>query len=216
MFLGIDLANLITTAGYIGIFLIIFSESGLLIGLLLPGDSLLFTAGFLASQGYLNIFPLILITFLGAILGDSFGYYFGRRVGYRIFTRENSLLFSKDHIQRAELFYEKYGPRTIILARFMPVIRTLAPILAGVGRMRYATFLLYNIVGGLIWGVGIPVLGYYLGNSIPNIDRYLLPFIIAVVVTSALPTLLHLLRNKQHRDQLLRFLKLKSKDDSSL
>lgn len=214
MFLSIDLVSLITTAGYIGIFLIIFSESGLLIGLLLPGDSLLFTAGFLASQGYLDIFTLVLITFFGATLGDSFGYYFGKRVGHKVFTREDSLLFSKDHIQRAELFYEKYGPRTIILARFMPVIRTLAPIMAGVGRMRYATFLSYNIIGGIIWGVGIPVLGYYLGNSIPNIDRYLLPFIIIVVATSALPTLLHLLRNKKHRDQLLRFFKLKPKDNS--
>ncbi|MBX4211715.1 MAG: DedA family protein, partial [Candidatus Yanofskybacteria bacterium] len=118
MFFGVDLINLVTTVGYVGLFILIFSESGLFIGLLLPGDSVLFTAGFLASQGYLNISILCLLMFLAAVSGDSFGYYFGKIVGYRIFNREKSLLFSKDHIQRAEKFFDKYGAKTIIIARF--------------------------------------------------------------------------------------------------
>ncbi len=212
MVFGIDLISLITTVGYIGIFLIIFSESGLLVGLIFPGDSLLFTAGFLASQGYLNILILVIITFIAAVSGDNLGYYFGKRVGYRIFNKEDSLLFSKDHIQRAEAFYEKHGPKTILLARFMPIIRTLAPIMAGVGQMNYSTFFFYNILGGIIWGIGNPVLGYYLGNTIPSIDRYLWPIIILIVVTSALPTIIHIFRNKRHRDQILRYFHLKKGD----
>src|SRR3989344_2440518 len=136
-----DLVTIIKTAGYAGIAFIVFAETGLFIGFFLPGDSLLFTAGFLASQGYLNIIILILFSFAGAVLGDSFGYYFGRRVGPAIFTRQDSLLLDREHINRAQRFYEKYGAKTIILARFVPVVRTFAPILAGVGSMRYPVFL---------------------------------------------------------------------------
>src|SRR3989344_8729717 len=130
---GIDLAELIRAVGYLGLFGIVFAESGLLFGFFLPGDSLLFTAGFLASQNYLSVVPLMLIVFIAAVLGDSVGYYFGRKVGYRIFIREDSLFFHKDHLERARIFYERFGGRAIILARFMPVVRTFAPILAGVG-----------------------------------------------------------------------------------
>ena len=205
MLLGFDLINLITTVGYVGLFIIIFSESGLLIGLLLPGDSLLFTAGFLASQGYLNITTLVVLMFVAAVSGDSFGYFFGRKIGHRIFTKEKSLLLSKDHIQRSERFFEKHGPKAIIIARFTPVIRTLAPILAGVGKMKYSVFIFYNILGGLIWGMGIPISGYYLGQSIPNIDQFLIPIIVVVVVLSSLPTVIHLLKSKQHRQEILQF-----------
>src|SRR3989344_3629379 len=146
-----DLISIIKTAGYFGIFGIVFAESGLFIGFFLPGDSLLFTAGFLASQGFLNIWILAALTFLAAILGDNFGYAFGARVGQAIFSREDSWLFHKDHLVRARLFYEKHGAKTLVLARFLPVVRTFAPILAGVGQMNYRTFFFYNVFGGFLW-----------------------------------------------------------------
>ncbi len=198
----IDLLSLLVAVGYPGLFLIIFAESGLFLGWFLPGDSLLFTAGILASLGYLKIIPVILLSFSGAVLGDSFGYYFGKRVGHRIFTSDNSIIFDKKHIQRAEVFYEAHGPKTIIIARFIPVIRTFVPILAGVGHMRYPVFLAYNLIGGFMWGVGIPVLGYYLGNTIPGIDRYLLPIILLIIIVSALPTAIQLLRQPEQRHRV--------------
>src|SRR3989344_2710775 len=187
----LDPVLLIKTAGDVGLFAIIFAESGLLVGFFFPGDSLLFTAGFLASQDYLNIWLLVLLAFLGAVLGDSVGYAFGRRAGPKIFKREDSLFFHKDHIRKAEVFYEEHGPKTIVLARFLPVIRTFAPIVAGIGKMQYSTFLLYNIIGGALWGVGMPLLGYWLGSVVPNIDRYLVPIIVGIIVVSLLPTLWH-------------------------
>lgn len=200
--LGIDLVNLIKTAGYVGLFFIIFAESGLLIGFFLPGDSLLFTAGFLSSQGYFNIWLLSVITFAGAVLGDNFGYAFGKKVGVKIFTRNDSLFFHKSHLHRARSFYEKYGGKTIIIARFIPVVRTFAPIVAGVGDMKYSQFFFFNLIGGLIWGLGLPLLGYYLGNKIPNIDQYLIPIVILIILVSILPPIIHFLKEKHHRDQV--------------
>ncbi len=206
-----DLISLIKAAGYVGLFGIVFAESGLFIGFFLPGDSLLFTAGFLASQGFLDLTLLMALTFLGAVLGDSFGYGFGRKVGWRIFKKEDSLLFHKDHLERAQKFYQKHGGKAIILARFMPIVRTFAPILAGVGKMRYPTFLFYNIIGGALWAAGLTLLGYYLGSVIPNIDKYLLPIIALIIFLSVLPALIHILKNKKEREGLVRFLKLITK-----
>lgn len=200
--LGIDLITLVKTAGYVGIFFIIFAESGLLIGFFLPGDSLLFTAGFLASQGFIHIIPLATLTFIAAILGDNFGYAFGKKVGVKIFTREDSIIFHKNHLQTAKDFYEKYGGKTIILARFLPVVRTFAPIVAGVGKMNYRQFFFYNFIGGLIWGLGMPLLGYFLGNTIPNIDRYLVPIILFIIFASMVPPVWHFLKEKHHRQQV--------------
>ncbi len=199
---GIDLITLVKTAGYIGLFFIIFAESGLLIGFFLPGDSLLFTAGFLASQGFLHIIPLAILTFTAAILGDNFGYAFGKKVGVKLFTREDSIIFHKDHLRRAENFYEKYGGKTIVLARFLPVIRTFAPIVAGAGKMNYRQFFVYNLVGGVVWGLGMPLLGYFLGNTIPNIDRYLVPIILFIIFASMVPPAWHFLKEKHHRQQV--------------
>lgn len=196
-----DLVALIKTAGYLGLFLIIFAESGLLIGFFFPGDSLLFTAGFLASQGFLNISILMISTFVAAVLGDSVGYAFGLRVGPKIFKREDSLIFHKDHLTRAQIFYERHGGKAIILARFMPIVRTFAPILAGVGKMRYSAFLAYNIVGGFFWAVGLSGLGYSLGNTIPNVDKYLLPIIILIILLSIAPSIYHVLKNPTMRGQ---------------
>ena len=197
MIFGFDLVALIKAAGYLGLFGIVFAESGLFVGFFLPGDSLLFTAGFLASQGFLNIWILAPLAFIAAILGDNFGYAFGRRVGHAIFTRERSLFFHKEYLERARIFYEAHGGKAIVLARFLPVIRTFAPILAGVGRMRYPTFLFYNVIGAALWAIGLTFLGFYLGNAIPNIDRYLVPIVLIIVIISSLPTLLHLVRHRE-------------------
>lgn len=191
-----DLVPLIKAAGYFGLFGIIFAESGLLIGFFLPGDSLLFTAGFLASQGYMNIVLVAAGSFLAAVVGDSAGYSFGSRFGPKVFTREESFFFKKSHIEKAQKFYEKHGGRTIILARFVPVVRTFAPILAGVGKMKYSTFLLYNILGGFLWAVGLTLLGWYLGNTIPDIDRYLLPIIFVIILISVMPGIVQVWRKK--------------------
>lgn len=190
----LDPTFLITTAGYVGLFFIVFAESGLFVGFFLPGDSLLFTAGFLASQGFINIWVTIVLSFTAAIVGDSVGYAFGYRVGPRLFRREDSILFHKDHILRAEHFYEKHGPKTIVLARFMPIVRTFAPIVAGIGKMKYSTFLFYNVFGAVLWGIGVPLLGYWLGNLIPDIDRYLIPIILVIIVLSVLPGVYHFIK----------------------
>lgn len=194
--LHFDLEKLIQAVGYLGIFAMVFAESGLLVGIFFPGDSLLFTAGFLASTGIFNIFFLALICFIAAVLGDNVGYGFGKHYGPRIFKKEDSFWFHKKHLERAEKFYEKYGGKTIILARFTPIVRTFAPIVAGVGKMHYRTFFLYNLIGGFLWAVGISFAGYFLGKSIPNVDRYLLPIVILIIFVSLLPTIFHLIRGK--------------------
>jgi len=208
---GNDLAALITTVGYIGLFAIIFAESGLFFGFFLPGDSLLFTAGVLASQDYLNIFVLSALVITAAILGDSVGYAFGSRIGYKIFYKEDSWFFNKRHIQRAHDFFEKHGRKTIILARFLPVIRTFIPIMAGVGKMHYGTFLSFNVIGALIWGGGVTFLGYFFGNVVPNVDRYLIPVIALVVVVSMLPTVIQILKDPESRAQIAAFIRRRGK-----
>jgi len=198
-FLGFDLATFILAAGYIGLFTVVFAESGLFLGFFLPGDSLIFTAGFLASQGYFSIIILVAIFFAGAVLGDSFGYAFGKKTGPKLFTRENSLLFKKSHLEKARIFYETHGGKTIILARFMPIIRTFAPILAGVGMMKYSVFLSYNIIGGALWAIGVSSAGYLLGSLIPNVDKYIIPIVILIIIASILPPIIHVLRNKEYK-----------------
>ncbi|MES2087980.1 MAG: VTT domain-containing protein [Patescibacteria group bacterium] len=187
---------LIKTLGAIGIITIAFAESGLFFGFFLPGDSLLFTAGLVASQGYLHFWVILFGTVLAAIAGDSVGYAFGRKVGPKLFTREDSWLFKKSHLEHTKNFYEKYGKKTIILARFVPIVRTFAPILAGVGGMDYKTFISYNIIGGVAWAGGMVTLGFTLGKTIPSIDRYILPIVLGIIVVSLLPTLFEYLRKK--------------------
>ena len=195
--------ELIRTVGYLGVFAIIFAESGLFIGFFLPGDSLLFTAGFLASQGFFSL-PLLLVgCFLAAVIGDSVGYTFGRRVGPRLFQREDSVLFHKKNVYKAQEFYEKHGAKTIVIARFIPVVRTFAPIVAGIGNMRYGHFLTYNIVGGLLWAVGVLLAGYFLGSVIPDVDRYLLPIVVLIVIVSVAPAAYHMLKDAETRQSLL-------------
>ena len=170
--------SLIEAFGTLGLFAIVFAESGLLAGFFLPGDSLLFTAGLLASQGHLN-FPLIVTgCFVAAVAGDQVGYVIGRRYGPAIFKRPDSRFFHQRNVDRASAYFEAHGARTIVLARFIPVIRTFTPVVAGVGQMDYRKFVTFNVVGGFLWAVGVTSLGYALGESIPDIDRYLLPIVL--------------------------------------
>ncbi|MFA5886657.1 MAG: VTT domain-containing protein [Patescibacteria group bacterium] len=194
-----DLVALIKTAGYFGLFGIIFAESGLLIGFFFPGDSLLFTAGFLASQGFLDIWLLMGLTFIAAVLGDSAGYMFGEKIGPAIFSKEDSWFFNKNNVYKAEKFFKKHGSKTIVLARFLPVVRTFVPILAGVGTMPYRTFIVYNLIGGALWSLGLSLLGYFLGSLIPGVDRYLLPIIILIIVLSILPSAWHVWRERSKK-----------------
>ena len=196
-FLHLDLVPLIKAGGYLLIFGFVFAESGLFIGFFLPGDSLLFTAGFLASQGYLNIWILTFGAWCFAVLGDNIGYAFGKRVGVKLFTKEDSWFFNKAHLVKAQKFYEEHGRKTIIVARFMPIVRTFAPIVAGMGNMNYRVFFLYNIIGGFLWGVGVSLMGYILGSTIPGIDQYLIPIILGIIVISLLPPIFHSLRYRK-------------------
>lgn len=205
----IDIPQLVKTAGYIGLFAIVFAESGLLIGFFLPGDSLLFTAGILASQGYLNIWWLCVILFFAAVTGDSVGYAFGKKMGPKIFKKEDSLFFHKDHVIKAQNFFHKHGGKTIIIARFVPVVRTFAPVVAGVGHMKYGRFLAFNVVGALLWAVGLAVFGYWLGTAVPNIETYIAPGIILIILLSVSPGIYHVLKDKESRTALLGLLKRK-------
>lgn len=184
--LGHDLRGLIESIGYVGIFSIIFAESGLLIGFFLPGDSLIFTAGFLSSSqvGIFNIWILLLGSLAAAVTGDNVGYEFGKRVGPRLFAKEDSLLFHKKNLLKAQEFYDKHGGKVIILARFIPIIRTFAPIVAGIGHMDHKKFTFFNFIGGSLWVFGLTLLGYFLGNLIPDVDKYLLPIIATIVIFS--------------------------------
>lgn len=199
-----DLVELIRTVGYLGVFTIVFLESGLLIGFFFPGDSLLFTAGFLASQGFLDIKILITGCFLAAVAGDSIGYLIGKKLGPKIFNRENSIFFHKKYLERAQKFYDKHGGKTIILARFVPVIRAFAPVVAGVGTMNYKKFLAYNLIGGVLWAIGVTLAGYYLGSLIPDVDKYLLPIVGLIVLASILPGLHHILVDAEIRASIVK------------
>ena len=195
---GLDVEKIIQSGGVIAVAMIIFAESGLLIGFFLPGDTLLFTAGFFAAQGKLPLEWLIVSVIFAAITGDSVGYSIGRRTGHRIFTKKDGLLFRQEYIERAEKFYSEHGGKTIILARFIPVIRTFAPIIAGVGKMTYKRFLAFNIIGGFIWGGGVILLGAWLGKRIPNIDTYLMPAVLLAMLFTFSPMIMHLIKKKNY------------------
>jgi membrane-associated protein len=195
----LDPTNLVKTFGYLGIFTVIFLESGVIFGFFLPGDSLLFAAGLLASQGNLNIIILIVLAVAGAILGNNVGYYSGRRWGPGLFSRPDSFFFSRKRIGQAHDFFEAEGGKALVLARFIPAVRTLVPIIAGVGKMDYRHFFTYNALGGVLWGISLPALGYSLGKKVPNIDKYILPVIGLIVVVSILPVVYHYYK-AQRRD----------------
>ncbi|MDE2312526.1 MAG: VTT domain-containing protein [Patescibacteria group bacterium] len=189
-----DATTIIRAGGYITIFAILFAETGILVGFFLPGDTLLFSAGFLASAGYLNLMALILVAFLAAVLGDSLGYGLGKKFGRKVFTRNRSVLLHPDNIRRAEKFYQQHDGKALIAARFVPLLRTIAPILAGVGSMRYRNFAIYNITGAALWIIGLSLIGYYLAQIIPNADRYVLGVVFGILALSVLPSVLAFIR----------------------
>ena len=192
-----SLDALIQWGGYILLVAIVFTETGLLVGLFLPGDSLLITAGLLAGAGILNIWWLNALLIAAAIVGDSTGYAIGTRLGPRIFTREKSLLFNPKHVVRTQRFYEKYGPKTIVIARFVPIIRTFAPVLAGVGAMRYRRFVTYNVVGGIGWVASMTGAGYVLGQTVPNISKHMHVLVIVIIVLSCVPIAVEIYRERR-------------------
>jgi len=192
-----NLTELVQWAGIFGLAAIIFSETGLLVGVFLPGDSLLVTAGLLAARGYLNVYALAPLLTVAAICGNSVGYSIGRATGPRIFNRENSLFFNKKHAIRAHEFYAKYGRKTIVLAQFMPIIRTFAPVVAGVGGMKFRQFITFNIIGAVIWIWSMVGIGYFLGSYIPGIDQHIEIVIAIVIFISILPGLISGYRAKR-------------------
>lgn len=192
--------KLLETFGTIGLLLVVFAESGLFIGFFLPGDSLLLTAGVFAAKGDLTL-PVILVgVFVAAVTGDQVGYAFGHRVGPSLFRRPDSRFFKQEYVERAQRYFDEHGVKTIVLARFVPIVRTFVPIVAGVGSMRYRTFFAFNVLGGLLWGVGVTMLGYVLGETI-DIDRYLLPIIALIVLASLMPVLVEVRRSRKRAAQ---------------
>jgi membrane-associated protein len=203
---ALDPEKLIRSGGYILLFAIIFAESGLLIGFFLPGDSLLFIAG-MASAGtlvqsagadavHLNIWVVLIGVFIAAVTGDQVGYAFGKKTGPALFKRPDSRFFKHEHLEKAQNFFDVHGPRAIVLARFVPVIRTFCPIVAGAGKMEYRVFLRYNLIGGLLWGVGVTLLGFFLGN-IPLVANNIEIALLMVVGISILPILIEVVRSKR-------------------
>ena len=196
--------ELIRWGGYTVLVAVVFAETGLLAGFFLPGDSLLVTAGLMASAGGgLNIWVLMALLSIAAIAGDSTGYAIGYHLGPRLFTREDSRFFHKDHLVRTQRFYETYGTKTIVIARFVPIVRTFAPTVAGVGKMRYRTFLTFNVMGGIGWVASMTLAGYFLGRSIPHIDRHLHWIIGIVIVLSFLPILREWSHSKRRKPSSL-------------
>jgi membrane-associated protein len=197
---GLDLEQLLLSVGYIGLATIIFAESGLFFGFFLPGDTLLITAGVLASArpDVFSIEIVIFVCFIAAVTGDAVGYWFGRRVGGRLYDRPDSRWFKKRHLQAAEGFYERHGGKTIVMARFLPFVRTFAPIVAGAAQMRYPRFAVFNFTGALLWAVGLPLAGYLLGETLgEQLDRWLLVVLAVVFTLSILPTAVHLYRHNR-------------------
>ncbi len=196
---AIEPRHLLEAFGTIGLLLIVFAESGLFFGFFLPGDSLLFVAGLLAAQGHLSL-PVILVgCFVAAVAGDQVGYSFGRVTGPRLFNRPDSKLFKQDHLRRAQDYFEQHGAKTILLARFVPIVRTFAPIVAGAAAMPYRTFISFNIVGGLVWAVGVQLLGFFVGETIPDAEKWLLPMVGAIIILSFIPVALEFWRHRKAR-----------------
>ncbi|MCA9333142.1 VTT domain-containing protein [Candidatus Saccharibacteria bacterium] len=197
-----DVNSIIQSGGILFVAFVIFAESGLLIGFWLPGDTLLLGAGIIAAQGEISLLWLIFAIVAAAILGDNVGYSIGRRTGHKIFKKDDGIFFQKEHVIRAEKFYEDHGGKTIILARFIPIVRTFAPLVAGVGKMKRQRFMLFNVIGALLWGAGVTLIGYWFGSKIPHLEEYVHYVILGVVLISILSSLIHILKEKKIRDRL--------------
>ena len=199
------LIHLITSIGILAILLVIFAESGLFIGFFLPGDSLLFTSGFLTQQGHLpiNIHLFVFLLFLAAALGDTVGYTFGHKVGRKIFERGKSRFFRPDHLKAAENFYNKHGSITVVLARFVPIVRTFAPIVAGASKMKYSTFLTYNLIGAAAWTTTFTYLGFFAGKKLTEMGINIEIAALLIVFISILPMIIHVIKDPSRRRSIL-------------
>ncbi len=202
--------HLIQSGGLLLVAAIVFAESGLLIGFFLPGDSLLFSAGFFAAQGQLPIAGLLVVICAAAISGDAVGYYIGKKTGKRVFKKKDGIIFRHEYLERAKIFYDKHGGKTVMLARFIPVVRTFAPVVAGATDMPFGRFAMFNIVGGVTWGASVTLCGYWLGSKIPNIDHYVAPVIIAVMVLSFAPSLYHIVGDPKTCERIVARFKRKA------
>jgi membrane-associated protein len=192
-----DVEALIKWGGLAMICAIVFAETGLMFGFFLPGDSLLVTAGVFAAAGFLDLTLLLTLVSLCAVTGDQLGYYIGQKTGQALFKREDSLLFKRSHVLKAQGFYEKYGAKTIVIARFVPIVRTFAPVIAGVGKMNYRRFVTYNIAGGILWVFSMVLTGYLLGSAVPNINKHLHYVIGIVIFLSILPAIIEVIRSRR-------------------
>lgn len=198
------LVDFITHLGVIAVLAVIFAESGLLVGFFLPGDSLLFMSGFLVQQGtfIINIHAFVLLLFIAAVLGDNVGYSFGHKVGRKLFERENSRFFKKKYLEQAEKFFDKHGAKAIVLARFVPVVRTFTPIVAGVSKMHYKTFLIFNLIGGGAWTATFAYAGYYVGQKLQEMGFNVEIIAVIIILISATPIIAHMLSSKEKRQSI--------------
>ena len=190
----IDIMQLTKAAGYIGLTLIIFCETGIFLGFFLPGDSLLFAAGLLAAQGLFQIWILLPLLISAAILGYAIAYWLGEKIGRWLVKQPDRFWFKKAYLTQTHEFYEKHGGKALIIGRLVPIVRTFLPVVAGLAKMSPSRYMLYNIVGGIIWCGGVTLLGYFLGNTIPNLEKYILPLVIGIIFLSLLPPAIHVLR----------------------
>ena len=198
----LDVTHLVQSGGLLLVGLFVFAEVGLLLGFFLPGDTLLIAAGIYAKQGKLNIAALIIVCALAAIAGDNLGYYIGRKLGPKVFTKDDGLIFRRDHIDKAEHVYDRYGSKALLVTHFIAIVRTFMPLVAGVARMPYYRFFAFDAVGDIFWAVSVTLAGYYVGSRIPNVDRYILLGLAVVIIASLAPALYHFakvqLRKRTH------------------
>lgn len=187
-------SELIRSGGLLLVGLMIFAESGMLVGFFFPGDTLLLSAGVFAAQGKISLAALLVIASLAAILGDNTGYQIGKTLGPRLFKKKDGLFFRQEYVHRSELFFEKYGSKSMLLAHFLPIVRTFTPIVAGVGKMDRPKFAFFDAIGDIAWAVIVTMIGYWFGSKIPNIDNYILPVVVIVVVLSFGPVVYHLVK----------------------
>lgn len=212
----IDVSSLIQSGGLLVIALIVYAESGMMVGFFLPGDTLLLSAGVLAAQGQFPIELTIAVIAGAAILGDNTGYLIGRTMGKRLFKKKDGIIFRQEYVQKAEKFYEKHGAKTLLIAHYVPIVRSFAPLVAGVGRMNRAQFILFDTIGAASWAVIITLLGYWFGSRIPNIDSYIMPTILAIMVISFGPMVYHIVKDPKIRlsirDRLATLMRRKADD----
>lgn len=192
-----DMAHWIATIGYVGLIAIVFLETGVFFGFFLPGDSLLFIAGVLASKGVFNIGILVTTLTITAILGYAVGYWFGNKLGHWLLARNDSIWFRKRYLEQARDFYKKHGGKALILGRLVPIVRTFAPVVAGMAEMPYGRYMFFNICGAIVWAFGVTMLGYLLGGIFPNAGKFILPIAIAIILISVLPGFIHYIRQRK-------------------